>query len=310
MMGPVQPFSFAIHRSAAATADEWLAFVRRAEALGYEAVYIPDHLGRQLSPFGALAAAAAVTSRIRLAAYVFANDYRHPLLLAREVATLDLLSNGRVDLGLGAGWMTSDYRQLGLPYDEPKVRIDRLEESVGIVVRLLAGETVTHDGPHYRLERATVAPAPVQRPIPLMIGGGGPRMLRFAARHADIVGLIPQMDRRGRPHIPQATDRATEAKARLVRSAAGDRADRIRLDVIVFDAGLVGSGSGLLPSLGAAAKGAAVNLLGTPYVLYGSLGEVVDRLQRRRDRTGISHYTLPGHAIEAMAPLVDALTGR
>ena len=142
----VHPFRFAVHARHAETGEAWAATARRAEELGYEALLVPDHLGRQLSPIAALSAAAAVTGRLRIGAYVFANDYRHPLMLAREAATLDLLSNGRFELGMGAGWRTDDYRQLGYDYAPPGRRIDRLEEAVVLVKRLLSGERVTHSG--------------------------------------------------------------------------------------------------------------------------------------------------------------------
>ena len=127
-------------------------------------------------------------------------------MLAREAATLDVLSQGRLEFGIGAGWMASDYRQLGLPYDEPKVRIDRMVEAIAIMKRLFAGETVDHEGAHYRVHGARLGVTPVQRPHPpLVIGGGGPRMLRIAAREADIVSFIPQMSAQGRPRIREAT---------------------------------------------------------------------------------------------------------
>jgi probable F420-dependent oxidoreductase len=306
------PFRFAIHASGARSGAAWLELARRAEALGYAALYVPDHLGRQYSPIAALAAAAAVTTTLRVAPYVAANDFRHPLLLARELATLDALSGGRVEIGIGAGWRTADYRQLGATYDPPKVRIDRLEESIGILKGLFAGERVTHDGPHYRLGGARLEPRPVQRPHPpFVIGGGGPRMLRLAAREADIVGLIPQFDRHGRPIVAQATEAATRRKADIVRAEAGGRWESLRLDVIVFDAGLVGGpGAGPLASLAAAAKATAVALIGTPYVMYGTLPRLRTLLERRREQAGISQYALPAQAMEAMAPLVEALAGR
>jgi probable F420-dependent oxidoreductase len=304
------PFRFVVHGSWAATGADWVALARRAEALGYAGLYMPDHLGRQLSPISALTAAAIATTSLRVGPYVAANDFRHPLLLAREMATLDVLSAGRVEIGLGAGWSTTDYRQLGWAYDRPGVRIGRLEEAIAVIKRLFAGETVTHNGEHYQLDRARLAPLPVQRPHPpFVIGGGGPRLLRLAAREADIVGLIPQFSPRGRPIISQATEAATEAKAAIVRGAAGDRWERLRLDVIVFDAGLVGSGAGPLASVAAAAKATAVALVGTPYVMYGTLPRLRDLLLRRRERAGISQYSLPAHALEAMAPLVEALAG-
>jgi len=307
----MHPFRFALHASHAASGDEWAAVARRAEALGYEALLVPDHLGRQLSPIAALSAAAAVTSRLRIGAYVFANDFRHPLMLAREAATLDLLSNGRFELGLGAGWRTDDYRQLGYAYARAGRRIDRLEEAIVLVKRLLTGERVTHHGKHYRLDGAVVAPRPVQRPHPpIIMGGGGPRMLRLAAREADIVGLIPQFGPRGRPMLADVTEVATDRKVAVVREAAGAQFERLVLDVFIADAGLIGGGRPLPESLAAAGKAAITGLVSSPYVLYGSPAQLRERLQRRRARTGISAYSIPQRAMEAMAALVDALSGQ
>jgi probable F420-dependent oxidoreductase len=306
----VRPFRFAVYAFTAPSGEAWAAFARRAEELGYDTLLVPDHLSGQLSPIAALSAAAAVTSRLRIGPYVFANDFRHPLVMAREAATLDVLSGGRLELGLGAGWRRSDYRQLGYAYAEPGRRVDRLVEALGIVKRLLAGETVTHDGPHYRLERARIAPMPVQRPVPLHIGAGGPRMLRIAAREADIVGLIPQFTRGGLPRVTDATEGALARKVALLRLAAGDRFSALELSVYCADAGMVGSGHSALGSAGSALKGALVAPIGSPYLLYGTLGALRDRLERRREALGISHYAIPHHAPESMAPLVEALAGR
>jgi len=304
----VRPFRFAVTASHASSAEEWTALARRAEELGYASLLMPDHLGRQLSPIAALSAAAAATTRLRIGGFVFANDFRHPLILAREAATLDLLSGGRLELGLGAGWRTSDYRQLGIAYDSPGKRIERLAESVQLVKRLLAGETVTHDGPTYRLGAAQAWPRPIQRPHPpIIMGGGGPRMLRLAAREADIVGFIPQFSPTGRPTWSDASDAALDRKVALVRQAAGERFARLELNLFIADAGLIGSGAALGGSLLAAAKAASVGLAGSPYLLYGSLRQVRELLERRRARTGISHYSIPQRSLEAMAPLVAAL---
>jgi probable F420-dependent oxidoreductase len=307
----MHPFRFAVQQSSAPSGERWAALARRAESIGYDVLVMPDHLGRQLSPFAALAAAAAATTRLRVGAFVLANDYRHPLILAREAATLDLLSGGRFEMGLGAGWMTSDYRQLGMTYDPAPRRVDRLEESIPLIKRLLAGETVTHTGPHYRLERASVGVATVQKPRPpLAIGGGGPRMLRLAAREAEIVGLVPGFNAHGRPLIRQATETVTAEKVALIKEAAGSRFASLELNLWLGDAGLVGSGNSLLGSVAAAARWAPTALFGSPYVLYGTLDSAREQLQRRRDRLGISYYTIPSHAMESMAPLVEALAGR
>src|SRR5664280_774080 len=272
----MHPFRFAVQQGSARSGEAWATIARRAESIGYDMLVMPDHLGQQLSPFAALAAAAAATTHLRIGAFVFANDYRHPLILAREAATLDLLSGGRFEMGLGAGWLTSDYRQLSMTYDPAPRRIDRLQEAIPLIKRLLAGETVTHNGTHYQLDRASTGVSPVQKPRPpLAIGGGGPRMLRLAVREAEIVGLVPGFDA-----------------------------------LWLGDAALVGSGNSLLGSVAAAARWAPTAVYGSPYVLYGTLASVREKLLRRREVLGISYYTVPSHAMESMAPLVGALAGK
>jgi probable F420-dependent oxidoreductase len=307
----MRPFPFSVTASRARYGASWVRLARRAEELGYEAFMVPDHLGRQFAPIAALATAAAATTRIRIAPYVFANDYRHPLILAGEAATLDVLSGGRLVLGMGAGWRVTDYRQLGMRYDEPRIRVDRLVESLDIVKRLMAGVVVTHEGAHYHLDRAQLAPLPVQRPHPpFLIGGGGPRMLRLAAREANVVGLLPQFDPRGRPIIAQATEGATAAKATLVREAAGARFDDLDLNVLVFYSGLVGASAGILASAQHAALAGAAALIGTPYVLHGTPSRVRDILLRRRDAWGLNSYTFSAGSMDAMAPIVELLADR
>lgn len=309
----MHPFRFAVHSGGGSEpAADWSSFVRRADELGYGAVYVTDHLGRQLAPIAALAAAAMVSPRIRIGSYVFANDFRHPLLLAREAATLDRLSGGRLELGLGAGWMQSDYRRLGMSYDSPPIRIDRLTEAVGIIKRLLRGETVTHHGAHYRLDGAHVGPMPVQQPHPpIMLGGGGPRLLRLAAREAQIVGLAPQMTVSGRPMLRSINDEAVAGRVEIVRRAAGERFEDLELNAFVADGGVAsadgaigGSVAALLKAAGPAAVG------GSPYLLYGTVTQLRESLLRRRDRTGISAYGIPARRMEEFAPLVEALSGR
>ena len=308
-MRHVHPFRFGVTASWADSATSWAALARRAEELGYDVLLMPDHLGHQLSPIAALAAAATATTRLRVGAFVFANDYRHPLMLAREAATLDLLSGGRFELGLGAGWATEDYRRLGMTYDRPGVRVDRLEESITVVKRLLAGEAVDHTGRHYRLRGARVPTAPGHDRPRLMIGGGGPRMLHLAAREADIVGLLPQFDARGRPMLRQATGAATARKVAILREAAGERFERLELNVLVADAGLVDRRRPL-GAVSSLSRAAAAGLAGTPYLLHGTLGRLCDLLTRRRDQLGISYYVFPARSMDAMAPLVQALAGR
>ena len=308
----MHPFRFGVTASRTPHGMSWTDLARRAESLGYATFVMPDHLGDQIAPIGGLAAAAAVTERLRLGAFVFANDYRHPLILAREMATLDVISGGRLELGLGAGWKTSDYRQLGLPYERAGARIDRMLESLRIVKRLLAGERVTSAGPWYRLRDARLEPKPVQAHVPVLIGGGGPRMLRIAAREADIVGLLPQFDARGRPIVSQGTERETARKVAIVREAAGSQAafERLELNVLVGDAGLIGSHTSPVRSAVAVVKSAAPTLVGgSPYVLYGTLHRVRETLLRRRERLGISYYIWSSRLLDEMAPVVETLAG-
>ncbi len=303
-------FRFGITASVAPDAAEWAALARRTEALGYATLVMPDHLTDQLSPMPALAAAAAATTSMHLGTFVLANDYRHPLLMAREAATLQFLSGGRFELGLGAGWMRSDYRQLGMPYDRPGIRVDRLEETLAITRRLLAGEAVTHAGPYYPLAGARLAPPPARTP-PIMVGGGGPRVLRLAAREAQIVGLLAQFDRHGRPMLQQGTEAATARKVEILRRAAGSRFEALELNVLVVDAALAGGERGLGRSAVALLKEAGSGLVGgSPYVLYGSVAHLREALLRRRERLGISYYIWSARHVQTMAPLVEALAGR
>lgn len=306
----MHPFRFAVRTTGARSADAWAARARHAEELGYSALVMPDHLIRQLSPIPALTAAAAATTRLRVACHVFDNDYRNPVMLAREAASLDVLSNGRLELGLGAGWLQSDYRQLGVAYDEPKVRIDRLVEAIAIVKRLFAGETVDHEGAHYRLRGARIGTTPVQRPHPpLVIGGGGPRMMRIAAREADIVSFIPQMSRQGRPQIREATTDATAEKVARLRAAAKDRFEKLELSAWVAHVNVADLRSPIA-AIGAGLEAAASALIGTPYVLAGTSGGIREQLLRYRERLGITYWTIPIDAMDAFAPVVEALSGR
>lgn len=306
----MRPFRFGLTSSVATRGDVYLDRVRRAEALGYEVLLVTDHLTSQLSAVPAMAAAAAVTTRLRIGSYVFANDFRHPLMLAREAATLDVLSGGRLEFGLGAGWRVSDYRQLGIPYDPPARRIDRMEEALRIIGRLFAGEVVTHHGPAYTVNGARLSPTPVQVPIPIMLGGGGPRLIRIAAERADIISFIPQFNASGRPIVGQLTESALAEKVAALRAAAGDRFDRIELSVFLGAAGMMGSGASVPGSVFAAGMTAAAGLVDSPYLLAGTRARLRDVLERRRERLGISYYVIPGPAIESMAPLIEDLAGR
>lgn len=305
----MRPFRFAVRAVGPRTGERWTAQARRAEDLGYSALLMPDHLIPQLSPMPALAAAAAATSRLRIGAHVFDNDYRNPVMLARETATLDVLSRGRVELGIGAGWMASDYRQLGVPYDAPKARVDRMVEGIAIMKRLFAGERVDFEGAHYRIRGAEIGVRPVQRPHPpLVIGGGGPRMMRIAAREADIVSFIPQMTPAGRPRISEATTDATAAKVVRLRRAAGARFDAIELCAWVAHVNVLDARRPIA-AIGAGLEALVAGLIGSPYVLAGTRSRIRDDLLRFRERLGLTYWTIPVEAMEDLAPVVAELAG-
>src|SRR5580704_4016815 len=190
-MSSVRPFRFGVQEHRASSAKEWKDKARQVESLGYSALYLPDHFGDQLGPIAALMAAADATTKLRVGSLVFDNDYRHPTVLAKEAATLDLLSDGRLELGLGAGWMRSDYDESGIDYDAPAIRVDRFEEGVAVITGLLETDgPFSFWGQHYTGTAHTATPRPVARPRPpLIIGGGAQRVLGIAARQADIVSI-------------------------------------------------------------------------------------------------------------------------
>src|SRR3989442_5390823 len=271
------------------SAAHWSEVARRAEALGYDTLLMPDHITDQLAPMLALTAAAEATTTLRVGSFVFANDYRNPVLLAREAATLDLLSGGRLEFGIGAGWKTSDYEQLGIPYDTPKTRVDRMEEAVGLIKRLWTEEHVTHEGAHYRIRDATALPRPVQRPPPpVMIGGGGPPVLRIPARGAQIVSLLPPVDARGRHRIPAITVGSVAERAAPLRPAK--RFAELELNVIVLDAQVTDARQPLLAAIAGRLKSTATAIVATPFLMDGSGARPVDDACPRRPRPGPRHH--------------------
>lgn len=296
-----RPFRFGVVAAGARSGEEWVAKGRRAEALGYVTLVMPDTLGATLSPIPALAVLAGATRTLRLSPYVLVSDFRNPVLLARESATLDFLSSGRFELGLGAGrpGVEGDHRKLGIPHESGGVRVTRLAEAVAIVKALLAGETVGARGPHYAIEGADVFPRPVQQPRPpLMLAASGPRLLALAAREADIVAVGAR---------PQEGDAGLRERIGLLRRAAPDRFERLELNM-----NLVAVGDRLHPAA-AARMGVDLEELvrsGSPLVLTGSPEQMAERLLRMREALGISYVTVSDAFVEAFAAVVERLTGR
>ena len=307
-----RPFRFGIQTAGPPDPRGWAERARKVEALGYSTLTMADHLDDQLAPIPALVAAADATSTLRIGTLVLANDYRHPVVSAREAATVDLLSGGRLEVGLGAGWMVTDYDQAGIRLDPAAVRVDRLEEAVGIVKALLEGGPVTHEGTHYRIDDLEGRPATVQQPRPpLLIGGGGRRVLSLAAREADIVGINPALGAGVIDHRagPDATVEATDRKIGWIREAAGERFEAIELHVRIHIAAVSDRRDEMAEALAPGFGVSAPEALASPHALVGTESEIVEQLIERRERWGLSYVGLSADVIDEMAPVVDRLAG-
>ena len=299
--------------------ERWRGALRRIEDLGFSTVCVSEHLthGWTMEPLTVMTAAADATTTLRVLSLVLSNDFRHPVLLHKAIATLDVLSRGRVELGIGAGWLEDDYVAAGFHLDPPHTRIERLAESVEVIRGLFGPSPVSFQGRHYRIAGLEGLPKPVQQPHPpFMIGGGGPRILALAATNADIVGVHARLPE-GSLSAAAAADLGAErisAKVRWVREAAraaGRPDDAIELQfsaylVRVSDSRPDASAS---TSSFAGLLGADPELLaGSPAVLAGSVAACVEALQERRERYGFSYWHL-GADLEAVAPIVARLAG-
>ena len=300
--------------SHAASANDFREKARQAEALGYSTLFVPDHfVDHPLAPMPAMATAAAVTGTLRVGSLVLGNDYKHPVVLAREAATLDLLSDGRLELGLGAGWMTADYEKAGLQLDRPGVRIDRLEESVAIVKGLMADGPFTFHGKHYTVTDLDGQPKPVQQPHPpFIIGGGGPKILTLAAREADIVGINANL--RGGVAISEdaarsMTGAATDEKIARLRAAAGARFEELEIQSFVGFTNFTDDRRSLAEMMAGAFGVSPDEALETPVVLAGTLEQMIDDLLARRERWHMSYVVVGIDVMEQFAPAVAKLAG-
>ena len=281
--------------------------------MGYSGIYLPDHLNDQPGPIAALMAAADATTKLRVGSLVFDNDYRHPVVLAKEMATLDLLSDGRLDLGLGAGWLVSDYERAGIPYDRAGTRIERLEEALKIIKGCFGGKAFSFTGKHYSINDFEGSPLPVQKPHPpILLGGGGRRMLTLAAREADIVHINYNLNEgRINPKLVRTgMAEATDEKLTWIRGAAPERLASIELGFTVFFASVTDDresiASALAPSMGFEPR----NVLEMPHFLIGTLDQIEEDLRARRERYGFSDVIVPGDAADSLSPIVERLAGR
>jgi len=309
----MRPFRFGVSVRSAGSRAEWADKARKVEDLGYSVLTIPDHPIDLLAPMPALVGAAAATRHLRLGTMVLNNDFRHPVLTAREAATVDLLSDGRFELGLGAGHTKSEYDEVGLTFEPGPTRVERLGEAVVIVKRLLAGEPVSFRGNHYHVTDHTIHPVPVQRPHPpVFIGGSAPRLLTLAANEADIVGLTGIAFRQGGVvrDISDWKAANVDASVQLVKTAAGDRYERLELSALVQRVVVTDDRRKAAEELSRRWQQLSPDeILESPYVLLGPVDEIVDDLRARRQRWGISYYVVFEPYLEAFAPVVARLAG-
>jgi probable F420-dependent oxidoreductase len=274
---------------------------------------MPDHFTDQLAPVPALMAAADATSTLRIGALVWDNDYKHPVVFAKEMATIDLLSDGRLELGIGAGWMMSDYEQSGIPYDSAKVRIDRFVEGIAVIKGAFAEGPFDFAGSHYTITGYEGLPKPVQRPWPpILIGGGGKRVLSIAAREADIIGINGTMHAGviGPDAIATMTAEAVDEKVAITKAAAGDRWDQIELNVRAFMVNFTDNRSGTMAAIAGAIGVDPSMVEQTPFALVGTPEQMVEDLISRRDRWGFSYVIVGAEDVDKFAPVVAALAGK
>ncbi len=316
-----RPFRFGVHTSDAATGAAWAAAAQRYETIGFSTLLLRDHFDQQIAPIAAMTAAACATTTLRVGCLVFDNDYRHPLVLAKELLTLDRLSGGRVEIGLGAGWMAPDYEQAGIPFDSPAVRVSRFHEAVRLIKAFLAGGPVDFQGEHYVISGHEMYPPAVQQPRPpILLVAGGPRMTRIAVAEADIVAINPAKlsnDLWEDQNLADASADAVDRKVDAVREAAGDRYRDIELQIVVPFVVITDDREGtaaaiagaLPPSDDPALDLSAKTVLESPFVLIGTEDQICETLNERRARWDLSYYVFNDDSIDAVAPIVARLAG-
>jgi probable F420-dependent oxidoreductase len=310
------PFRFAVQCVRAGSGRQWRDRARRIEDLGYSTAYCPDHLDDQWAPTVAMTIAAEATTSLRVGALVYAVDYRHPAVLAKEMATLDLASEGRLECGLGAGWLREDYEHAGIGFDPPGVRIARLAEAIDVCRGLWSGRPFDHDGVHYRIRAMTGTPTPHRPGGPLLVvGGGGPKVLALAARTADIVGLNASLHEGtvGPETARSALAERFDDRRRWIEEAAGpERFARLELQLNTFVVQVTATAAEADHLFDAMAGGFGLSpaeAREVPLVLAGTVEQVCDQLLQRRARFGVSYVVIHEGEIDAFAPVVARLAG-
>lgn len=306
-MSAKKPFRFGVAFTKFFDPRRWTEIARRLEGEGFSTLLAADHYNDLLSCGPLLVAAASATTTLRVGSYVYNNDLRHPALLAKEAATIDVLSGGRLELGIGAGWNKPEYDTVGLRFDPPGIRAERFEEGVEIITRLFTGEPVYYEGQHFRINGLTGTPLPIQQPIPLLIGGGGPRMIRFAARKANIIGIIPRSLPGGGIDRAEFAIECLDAKIKLLEAA-------------VIEAGRTDGGPershvmfGVYPSADDVSDEDWIPrdlVASSPYALVGDTEAMVDSLLARRERWGFTYNVCMDGDLEKFIPVVRKLAGQ
>ncbi|MEX0847896.1 MAG: TIGR03621 family F420-dependent LLM class oxidoreductase [Ilumatobacteraceae bacterium] len=313
MSMPIRPFRFGVQATKAPDRASWVDLAKRCEDRGYAVLTMPDHFEDQLAPVPALMTAADVTTTLRVGALVWDNDYKHPLVLAKELATMDVLSEGRLEIGIGAGWMMTDYEQAGMPYDRPGVRIDRFVEGLAVIKGLMSPDVFSFTGDHYSITEHNGTPKSVQRPHPpILIGGGGKRVLTIAAREADIIGVNASMHAGvvGPEAIATMTAESVDEKVAIIREAAGARLNAIEMNVRVFMVNVTDDRTAAMSFLSTALGVDEQMIETTPFALIGSPAKIVEDLLARRERWGFSYVIVGADDIDSFAPVVAELAGR
>ena len=311
-------FRFGLQTARTTDPDEWLALARRAEADGYAALLVPDHLPR-LATFPALMAAAAVTSRITLTTYVLNQDFRPPGILGQEAASVHLLTGGRLELGLGAGWAEPEYHQAGLHFDPAPVRVERFDEYLQVVRGVLhADAPFSFVGRWFTLREFPPLPRNAAYGVPpILVGGGSPRVLTSAARYADVISLSTRATRDSRIDTPNLTLAAVEAKIATIRAAAGDRFKDIVLNMTIRDVRITDDRPAAATALLAEWRSGHMmantdglstqDVLDSPHVVLGSVAQIVEQLEAQRDRWGITYFEVSSSDADAIAPVIERL---
>jgi probable F420-dependent oxidoreductase len=309
---PHRGFRFGVQVSKETSAKGWAELARRTEAAGYEVLTMPDHFTDQLAPVPALMAAASATTTLRVGALVFDNDYKHPVVLAKELATIDLLSDGRLDIGLGAGWMISDYEEAGMPYDSPKVRIDRFIEGVAVIRGAMAEGAFSFSGDHYTITNYNGQPKPIQARPPLLIGGGGKRVLSYAAREADIIGINGTLTAGvvGPEALSTMTAESVDEKVAIVAAAGAHRINDIEMNIRTFFVKVTNDRAKTVEGISSMFGVPKDMIDASPFALTGSVEECIEQLLERRERWGLSYTIVGAENIDECAPIVAALRGK